>query len=341
MAQNNAATEALAATGFAPPQTSLPTRGMPHAAARPTASGLNMQESKKALPVVKDLPAPMIYTREVDIYRGKVYPKGSSKPPEELRVWNARYSGHAPPYGTAFLMTVPKGFDFWTNVWGPNGRDFYDIIMRYVDVRLCLAWGYNETINPTRSETRQDLISRSQLPDVDMHLMIGFEQPVSLMESEVDLETPVNGDKIMKLWQALIEWKRQFLNGRSVSLIAYLQRLESEISTSQGLMPGVGKSLPDSLILARQHYTLERQKAEKAVQDIINRSGRWEAMAKRLKEWTLNREEGIILSFEEPIQIIESSVRLRVLPLYPDMDGPLVTWVSKARPRSEPFLVIS
>lgn len=38
-------------------------------------------------------------------------------------------------------MTVPKGFDFWTNFWGPNGRDLYDIIMRYVDDRLCLAWG--------------------------------------------------------------------------------------------------------------------------------------------------------------------------------------------------------
>ena len=82
MAQNNAATEPLATTGFAPPQTSLPTRGVPHVATRPTPSGFNMQELKKALPVVKDLPAPMIYTREVDIYQGKVYPKELSKPPE-------------------------------------------------------------------------------------------------------------------------------------------------------------------------------------------------------------------------------------------------------------------
>ena len=144
-------------------------------------------------------------------------------------------------------------------------------------------------------------MSRSELPDVDMHLMIGFEQPVSLMESEVDLETPVNEDKIMKLWQALIEWKRQFLNGRWVSLIAYLQRLDCEIPAEQGLVPGVVKSLPDSLILARQQYTLERQKAEKAVQDIIDKGGRWEAMAKRLKEWTLNREEGILMDLEERI----------------------------------------
>lgn len=27
-------------------------------------------------------------------------------------------------------------------------------------------------------------------------------------ESEVDLETPVNEGKIIKLWQALIDWKR-------------------------------------------------------------------------------------------------------------------------------------
>lgn len=90
MAQNNAATEPLATTGLAPPQTSLPTIGVPHAATRPTPSGLDMQELKKALPVAKDLPAPMIYPREVDIYQGKVYPKESSKPSEDLRVWNTR-----------------------------------------------------------------------------------------------------------------------------------------------------------------------------------------------------------------------------------------------------------
>lgn len=37
------------------------------------------------------------------------------------------------------------------------------------------------------------------------------------------------------------------------------------------------------------------------------------------------------MDLEERIQIVESSVWLIVLPRYPGMDGPLATWVSKAR----------
>ncbi|KAF5622811.1 uncharacterized protein FTJAE_10790 [Fusarium tjaetaba] len=59
--------------------------------------------------------------------------------------WEALYPGVAPrKIDRPFTLILPAEFDFWTFVYGPDGRDFNKIRERLMEERVDLTWNYEE-----------------------------------------------------------------------------------------------------------------------------------------------------------------------------------------------------
>ncbi|CAG7557952.1 unnamed protein product [Fusarium equiseti] len=162
-------------------------------------------------------------------------------PRSEDALWKVRYPTQAPPCGKAFLLDIPKQFDFWTYVGGNSGWDWGELIDNYVDERVNLAWGYkhhdyhqhtDDETDDGSSEGKGCLIdiTRDLLPDEDMFLMIGFRDS---SWSDPRTLTPARQSLITKLWKAINDWKQLCLLGKWTTLISVLQHMHEEGGTIQ------------------------------------------------------------------------------------------------------------
>lgn len=161
---------------------------------------------------------------------GKVFPVAPPRPRSEDILWKIRYPTQKPPYGTAFLLEIPKYLDFWTYVWGLQGQDWVQITNNYVDDRVDFAWGYKHREQHPDGERRRLKFLRSHLPEEDMFLMIGFRD-ISL--SDPRTLSPARQYLITKLWKIINDWKNDCLLGKCTTLINYLQHMNEGGCTIQ------------------------------------------------------------------------------------------------------------
>ena len=251
---------------------------------------------------------PLMHATKVE---DKVFPIAPPCPRSEDALWKIRYPTQRPPYGRAFLLDIPKHLDFWTYVWGPGGQDWAEITDSYVDDRVNLAWGYkHREQHPDGRSWNRYGCPRTDLPDEDMFIMIGFRD-VSL--SDPCTLSPSRQYLITKLWKAINDWKRLCLLGKWTTLINCLQQMHEEGCTLQEVLPDNTVTFASSI--SQMENRANRERANQCIEDIIDRFNKTGVdihdVGTHLEEWVFSRKE-VGLNLEERIYLAANVWRHRV-----------------------------
>ena len=248
-------------------------------------------------------------TRATDS-EGKAFRVAPPRPRSEDILWKIRYPTEKPPYGTAFLLEIPKYLDFWTYVRGLGGLDWAQITDNYVDDRVNFAWGYRHREQHPDGERRRLKLLRSQLPEEDMFLMIGFRD---ISSSDPRTLSPARQYLIAKLWKIINDWKNNYLVGKCTTLINCLQYMHEEGCTIQETLPDSTFTFASS-VLQIENATA-RKSAISSVDDIFDFMMQQEVdpddFGLHLHEWVFSRNN-LGLNLEERIYLVANIWRQRV-----------------------------
>jgi len=240
-----------------------------------------------------------------------------------------RYPTQKPPYGTAFLLEIPKHLDFWTYVWGPQGQDWAEITDNYVDDRVNLAWGYRHREQHPDGERRRLKFRRSHLPNKDMFLMIGFRD-TSL--SDPSTLSPAKQYLITKLWKIINDWKRNCLHGKFTTLINCLQHMHEGGCTIQETLPDCAFTFASSVLQIEN--ASKREGTISSIDDIldfiIKRDVDPDDFGLHLQEWVFSRNN-LGLNLEERIYLVANMWRRRVPHGKYQQLVHIQTWVTNTR----------
>ncbi|KAF5716225.1 hypothetical protein FMUND_6465 [Fusarium mundagurra] len=136
--------------------------------------------------------------------------------------WEALYPGVAPRKpDRPFTLILPAEFDFWTFVYGPDGRDFNKIRERLMEERVELTWNYEERVHSSESYRTNP----GNPPEKGHALVLG---PASLQGtdgSEISPKAfkPINLEGISRIWHDILVWHRDFTETRVTTLRSYLE----------------------------------------------------------------------------------------------------------------------
>jgi hypothetical protein len=115
--------------------------------------------------------------------------------------WEALYPGVTPPERERpFTLVLPTEFDFWTFVWGPDGRDLNKIRERLMEERIEVTWRYEGMVHGSEVVFEYP-IDTGKLPEAAHALVVGPVNPRGVDGSELHYNyEPISLEGISRLW---------------------------------------------------------------------------------------------------------------------------------------------
>ncbi|KAF5557967.1 hypothetical protein FPHYL_7562 [Fusarium phyllophilum] len=221
-------------------------------------------------------------------WNGIYYPLPAPVPALRGRrnAWASLYPGVTPPDPELpFTLILPSVFDFWTFVWGPDGRDFNKIRERLLEERVEVAWRYDERVEGIEVNVECP-IDTENLPETAHALVVGPVLPQAVAHSGL----PINSEGVGKVWADIRNWVFCLHLGPT--------EYNAELSGEHG----------------------RRKKRIRSAYD--SRPSRWIQGDNRgitvrvcsvLRDWALSRKEGICLDVPERINLAAELWRNRAL----------------------------
>ncbi|KAF5581190.1 hypothetical protein FPCIR_10290 [Fusarium pseudocircinatum] len=164
--------------------------------------------------------------------------------------WEALYPGVAPSErDRPFTLILPAEFDFWTFVYGSDGRDFNKIRERLMEEQVELTWNYEERVHSSESYR-----TNPETPPEKGHaLVLGPASLQGVNASTLSLEAskPIKLEGISRIWHDILVWHRDFTETRVTTLRSYLEDLSEtrKARTVKGVatLPGGFKDVLDEI----------------------------------------------------------------------------------------------
>ncbi|KAF5689666.1 hypothetical protein FDENT_4310 [Fusarium denticulatum] len=213
--------------------------------------------------------------------------------------WEALYAGVAPrKVDRPFTLILPAEFDFWTFVYGPDGRDFNKIRERLMEERVELTWNYEERVHSSKSYRTNP----EKPPEKGHALVLG---PASLQGtdgSEISPEAckPINFEGISRIWLDILVWHREFTETRVTTLRSYLEDLsetrKARTVQGAGTLPGGFKDVLDEI-------KKERNVCKDVITKFLDKKKPELTTIVFISNWAIKGKEGNWLGIPERINL--------------------------------------
>ncbi|KAF4441546.1 hypothetical protein FACUT_2645 [Fusarium acutatum] len=212
--------------------------------------------------------------------------------------WEALYPGVAPSErDRPFTLILPAEFDFWTFVYGPDGRDFNKIRERLMEERIELTWNYEERVHSSESY----LTDPEETPEIGHAIVVG---PASLQGadgSELSFEDkPINLEGISRIWHDILVWHNDFTKTRVTTLRSYLEDL-SETRKARTI-EGAAK-LPGGFKDVLAEIKKERNVCKDVITKFLDRNSPELTTIVFISNWAMKGKEGNWLGIPERINL--------------------------------------
>ncbi|CVK87550.1 uncharacterized protein FMAN_05497 [Fusarium mangiferae] len=137
-------------------------------------------------------------------WNGMHYPLPAPVPSLRARrnAWKSLYPGVTPPDpDLPFTLVLPSEFDFWTFVWGHDGRDFNKIRERLLRERVEVAWRYDERVEGSEVHVECP-INTGKLPEAAHALVVGPVVPQAVARGELLSNScnAINSEGVGRVW---------------------------------------------------------------------------------------------------------------------------------------------
>ncbi|KAG5807016.1 hypothetical protein H9Q74_008426 [Fusarium xylarioides] len=242
-------------------------------------------------------------------WNGMHYPLPAPVPTLHGRrnAWALLYPGVTPPDPELpFTLALPSEFDFWTFVWGPDGRDFNKIRERLLEERVEVAWRYDERVEGSEVNVECP-IDTGKLPETAHALVVG---PVLLQDVARGEILSNNSEGVGRVWADIKNWYFACTLGQLTTLRSYLENMaEGRKGSGVHTIPG----LPAGFKEVQSRNKQERKACEEAINTILDNRGITVRVCAVLRDWALSRKEGICLDVPERINLAAELWRNRAL----------------------------
>ncbi|PNP77951.1 hypothetical protein FNYG_08677 [Fusarium nygamai] len=228
------------------------------------------------------------------------------------KAWASLYPGVTPADPELpFTLVLPSVFDFWTFVWGPDGRDFNEIRERLLEERVEVAWRYDERVEGSEVNVECP-VDTGKLPETSHALVVGPVVPQTVARGERLSNNcdPVNSEGVGRVWADIRTWYVACTSGQLTTMRSYLENMaEGRKGSGVHTIPG----LPDGFKEVQSRNKQERKACEEAVTTILDNRGITVRVCAILKDWALSRKEGICLDVPERVNLAADLWRNRAL----------------------------
>ncbi|KAF4956290.1 hypothetical protein FGADI_3867 [Fusarium gaditjirri] len=215
--------------------------------------------------------------------------------------WVKLYPRVTPPPELPFTLVLPSEFDFWTFVWGPNGRDFNKIRERLLEERVEVSWRYDERVEGNEVNVECP-IDTANLPETSHALVVGPVDPQAMARGELLLHNcnPINSEGIGRVWADIRAWYSACTVGQLTTMRSYLDNIaEGRKASGADTIP----VLPAGFKEVQARNKQERRACEEAISTILDNNRIGMRTYAALKDWAISRKEGICLDVPERINL--------------------------------------
>lgn len=216
--------------------------------------------------------------------------------------WLSLYPGVTPPDpDLPFTLVLPSEFDFWTFVWGPDGRDFNKIRERLLEERVEVAWRYDERVEG-REVNVECPIDTGKLPEIAHALVVGPVVPQAVARGALLLNSrnAINSGGVGRVWADIRTWYFACTLGQLTTMRSYLENMaEGRKGTGVHTIPG----LPAGFKEIQTRNKQERKACKEAINTILDNKGIALGVCAALRDWALSHNEGICLDVPERINL--------------------------------------
>lgn len=214
-------------------------------------------------------------------------------------VWEALYPGATPSErDRPFTLILPPEFDFWTFVYGPDGRDFNKIRERLMEERIELTWNYEE-----RAHSSESYLTDPEEPPEKGHAIVVW--PASLQGADgrellSEVCKPINLEGISRIWHDILVWYEDFTKTRVTTLRSYLEDLSEtrKVRTIQG-----AAKLPGGFKDVLAEIKKERNACKAVINGFLDRKSPELATIVFISNWAIKGKEGNWLGVPERINL--------------------------------------
>ncbi|KAF5578109.1 hypothetical protein FPANT_10133 [Fusarium pseudoanthophilum] len=212
--------------------------------------------------------------------------------------WEALYPGVAPRrIDRPFTLILPTEFDFWTFVYGPDGRDFNKIRERLMEERVDLTWNYEE-----RGHSSESYRTNPENPPEKGHALVLGPASIQGVDGSSLFEAckPINLEGISRIWHDILVWHREFTDTRVTTLRSYLEDLSEtrKARTVKGAatLPGGFKDVLDGI-------KKERNVCKDVITKFLDKNSPELTTIVFISNWAIKGKEGNWLGIPERINL--------------------------------------
>ncbi|SCV58047.1 uncharacterized protein FFB14_15417 [Fusarium fujikuroi] len=213
--------------------------------------------------------------------------------------WEALYPGVAPSErGRSFTLILPAEFDFWTFVYGPDGRDFKKIRERPIEERIEITWSYEERVHSSESY----LTNPEEPPEAGHAIIVG---PLRLQGENArtlsfEGSKTINLEGISRIWHDILAWHRDFTKTRTTTLRSYLEDITEtrKARTVQGTT-----DLPEGFKDVLAEIKKERNAWKDVINGVLDRKSPESSTIVCISNWALRGKKGKWLGIHERMNL--------------------------------------